>query len=333
MLSRKTRFRRCSKGVSTVIGTIFLVLIALTVATNVFLWTFTQNATYNQAVKECSQMDADLSSERIVAYNTVYSVSQDEVEVNTTMTAQGALSAQIITVWVTWTDVNNITKYGSKTVNINLTPGDPTPLKTEVPVPGALDVGGVCNGWLVTARGNRVPLELKRVEKIIVASVAEGIGAISMNFDTFSYYNPPGTSLPTVPSLGTDLGNATHSFNLPSLEWIVFAVELTNLDESGKNITLYESSCIWLLAPPDSQGGVKGDTWYITRVANNKLASFSPQVLEYDTSTMIYFGPYYARKSTSPPGYITAVNILLFGTIGNDDYGQNIPFISIYIPY
>ncbi|TET28828.1 MAG: hypothetical protein E3J73_00285, partial [Candidatus Bathyarchaeum sp.] len=77
-MHRKNRFRRCSKGVSTVIGTIFLVLIALTVATNVFLWTFTQNANYNQAVKESSQMDADLSSERIVAYNTVYSVSQDE---------------------------------------------------------------------------------------------------------------------------------------------------------------------------------------------------------------------------------------------------------------
>jgi len=81
---KMNKFKRSSKGFSTVVGTIFLVLILMTVATSVFLYTFTQNATYNQAVKESSQTDADRYSERIVAYDTDHSYSGGITEVNTT---------------------------------------------------------------------------------------------------------------------------------------------------------------------------------------------------------------------------------------------------------
>lgn len=56
---------------------------------------------------------------------------------------------------------------------------------------------------------------------------------------------------------------------------------------------------------------------------------FDFEVLEYGKPTMLYFGP------TQPPkalqGKIAAVNILLYGKIGPNDYGQNIPFAAVYV--
>ena len=313
------RFRRSSKGVSTVIGTIFLVLIALTVATNVFLWTFTQNAAYNQAVKERSQMDADLSSERVVAYNTEYSVSTGNVEVTTTMTAQGPLSAQIITVWVTC-KVGNDIKYGSETVNINLTSGDTITQPITVTVPGALAVASEFNGWLVTARGNRVPLELKKVEEIRIADVSLGIGAISMNFSNFKYFEVVGGILQNYP-------NGTSAFELETGKDLVLAVYLTNYDLLNRSIILSSRSLLWAYFP--TSPGNNGE-WYITNVnaTTGAIVSYSDITLAYGQSKWIFFG----KERLQPPGGIAgAVNLILLGTIGSEEYGQNIPFVSIYV--
>ncbi|MHC3130196.1 MAG: hypothetical protein IBV52_09000 [Candidatus Bathyarchaeota archaeon] len=334
MLRRIIRFRRCSKGVSTVIGTIFLVLIALTVATNVFLWTFTQNANYNQAVKESSQRDADLSSERIVAYNTVYSVFTGNVEVTTTMTAQGPLSAQIITVWVTWTVENN-TKYGSETVNITLTPGDTITKTIPVPVSGALDVDGEFNGWLVTARGNRVPLELKKVETITIADVSLGIGAISMNFTNFKYYNVTNDDvLDNYPT-----GASGYDVNQPPKQeypGIAFQVTITNFDLENRSISLSSSSLLWMLFPTTEQS-IRGAMWYIVNVNDGIIANtFTPIIIAHNSQKTLYFASATDASGGFTPclsgyGGTAAVNLALIGQIAGSPYGQNLPFVSIHI--
>jgi len=305
------------------------VLIALTVATNVFLWTFTQNATYNQAVKESSQMDADLSSERVVAYNTVYSVSPDTVEVMTTMAAQGALSAQIITVWVTWTDVNNITKYGSETVDdINLTPGDTITQTIPVNVLGALDNGGVCNGWLVTARGNLIALEEKKA--ISTANVSSGIGSIMMDLYNFRYYTYNSSNILN------NYPNGTIAFDIPSGEKVAFGVTLTNYDEDNRNINLAASSLFWVTIPTSS---VPHSTWwYIVKVSSNGTIAqdYSSITLEYGKPKLLIFASETVQIFNPTPvdnklvGKQVAVNLLLSGTIGGIPYGQNIPFVSLY---
>ena len=336
LLPKIIRFRRCSKGVSTVIGTIFLVLIALTVATNVFLWTFAQNAAYNQAVKERSQMDADLSSERIVAYDTVYSVSTGNVEVNTTMTAQGPLSAQIITVWVTWTDGSD-TKYGSETVNINLTAGDTITQTINVNVPGAHDTGGdTCNGWLVTARGNIVPLELKEVEEITIADVSLGIGAISMNFTNFKYYNVTNNVLDNYPTGGGE----GYSVIQPSGQGfgIAFQVCLTNFDIHKRDIELYSHSVFFTLFPV-TPAQPRGAMWYIVNVnASGIIADdFTNIIINYGDSINLFFASKIDLSedvfdpSLSSFTGIAPANLALFGKIGGQSYGQNIPFVSIYV--
>ncbi|MQY62624.1 hypothetical protein GH146_05010 [archaeon] len=316
-------------------------LVALTVSTNVFLWTFTQNATYNQAVKESSQMDAALSSERIVAYNTVFlPVSQNEVNVTTTMAAQGALSAQIIRVWVT---VDGSDKYGNATVEFNLTPGD-TP-KTEtitVTMTGAIDSEDF-NGWLITARGNRVPLEQKRVEEITVSDVTLGIGAISMNFTNFKYYNvtenvddyvlanyPNGTSGYNV--------NQPKEVGIPGEPvGVAFQVTLTNLDISNRSITLFSSSLLWMLFPK-SQTSIVGSMWYIVNVNDGIIDddNFDNITINHGSTVNLFFASASDVSEAFLPclsgyGGTAAVNLALIGQIAGSPYGQNLPFVSIYL--
>jgi hypothetical protein len=69
-------------------------------------------------------------------------------------------------------------------------------------------------------------------------------------------------------------------------------------------------------------------SWKITKVVNNTIVDFDYQILEYGKPTLVYFGPNSAPQLADN---IAAVNILLFGKIGSEDYGQNIPFIAIYL--
>ena len=318
------RLKRNSKGVSTVIGTIFLVLIALTVATNVFLWTLTQNATYNQAVKESSQMEAERSSERIVAYDTEYSVPSEgaKVKVNTTITAQGALSAQIIRIWVTWSDGNTI-KYGNETFeNLNINSGQTITKEITVTVPGAYDGDNEFNGWFITARGNRVPLEQKELgSTVIVAHVAQGIGSVSMDFSDFRYYEVVGNVLQNYPQ-------GDSAFHVETKIDAYLSVLLTNYDPEGRQLILYSSSLLWVYFPTQGTeiywpiSAIDYDTGVVSPYDDD-----NPIILDYEDSARIFFGS--AKLPSSTTGESSAVNLILLGTIDGEEYGQNIPFVSI----
>jgi len=326
LLPRKTRFGS-SKGISTVVGTIFLVLAVFTISTSIFLYTLTQNMLYNQAVKESHQLDLDRFSERIVAYNTNYSVPQaGKVEVKVIISNQGPLSAQIITAWVTWT-YGNDRKYGSQTLNINLNPGDTVTPTIEVTVPGVLPAG-VFNGWLVTARGNLVALEEKKV--IVTASVAYGVGSIMMDLYNFRYYKyKSGTS-----NVLDKYPQGTVSFYIPSSDPVAFGVTLTNFDEHQRMITLDPNSLLWVIVPvSDVPHSV---WWYIVNVYPNGTIAprYSSVSLKYGEPTLIIFASSscltFTQQRKMRSGEPAAVNLLLHGTIGDELYGQNIPFVSLY---
>ena len=330
-LSLRKRVRKLtanSKGFSSVIGTTFMVLVMMFLSTSVFLWTLSQNTTYNEAVRARNQEDADRYNENVVALSGNYSVNEvtDEVTVNVVLKNVGSVTVQVINLWV----LDSVNRgYTNKSLNLNMKSGDVLNLVgsswLKVTILGAKE-NHTFTSWFVTARGNTIPLEKEL--GVIIAQLAQGIGSISMTFATFRYYELPGNPPANPPPLGTDIGSPKYNFTMPSNKWIVFGVELTNLDESREDITLYEKSCIWLLSPPDSAGAIKGDTWYITRVVGNKLSSFTPQVLKYGSRTMVYFGVCYGKSIANS---ITAVNILLFGKRGSTDYGQNLPFVAMNV--
>lgn len=312
---RKKRFRS-SKGISTVIGTIFLVLIVLMVGTNVLLWSLMQNSLYNQTVQDLRQTETDRFSERIATSRANFTVPETgTVQVDLTVSNEGPVSAQIITAWVVWT-VEEETTYGfNDTLNINLNPGQSFPLTVTVATPNASSTGAF-SGWLVTARGNLVSLEKEKM--VVHSQVALGIGSVMMDFDRFKHYifHSKNQSL-------TPWDEGIINFTIPSKQDLVFGVLLSNYDQYHRTITLRERSLLWIYF--EKAPGQRA-TWPITKVTSNGTKMpFSPISLAYGESKWIFFG------EATPLSGAGAVNLILLGNIDGQDYGQNIPFVSIYV--
>ena len=302
---------RNHKGVSGIIASIFLVLIIMVLFFNLFLFIISKNTTYQEAVSEVEQKELERSYEKITISNVNLTVKEDKVFIEGKVTNTGTVSIQLITLWVFDATIQ---KYNyNNTININLNPGESLILNDSdaliVSLQGASSTHEFTS-WFVTARGKIIPIEKK--DTVVVAQLSQGIGYISMNFKSFRYY------------LVENLSKPYYSFEVPAKKETVFAVYLTNLDSQHRDINLTKYSCMWV-AIPDSNAM---SSWPITKVVNGTLVDFDYQVLEYGKPTLVYFGP---KSAASLSGHIAALNILLYGKIGSADYGQNIPFIAIYL--
>ena len=323
-----------SKGFSAVIGTVFMVLVMMFLSTSVFLWTLSQNTLYNQELKEKNQVELDRLNERVTAFGVNYTGSSGTISVQVALENNGASAVQITTLWVMDATVK---KYGfNDTLDLNLKPGNKTYLTGE----NAVDVNiadanatDTLNSWFVTTRGNTVPLEEE--QSIIVAQLAQGIGSMALDFYAFRYFEyESATKLKNYPT-------GIRSFNVPgSGTPIAFGAVLTNLDPRKESVTFDLYSNIWLMFP-----GAPGQVpqWYIVNVASDGTiaASYSPISLAYGQTKVVIFA---SSKVVAGAGSFSdssisssitpnpcAVNLLLLGMIGTRDYGQNIPFVSLYI--
>ena len=324
-----------SKGVSTVIGTVFLMLIIFMVSTNVLLWTFSQNALYTQAVKDENQKSADKLNENVIASDGNYSVSGDEVTVKAILKNAGGIAAQIINLWVFDTNSSNL-RYANKSLNFNLNPGDTLNLTglsgVTVTILGA-DSSHEFVSWFVTARGNTVALEEMQTQEegVIVAEVAQGIGYLGMDFDQFRYfeYNSSDTL--------KDYPGGSGSYLVPSGEALAFRVRLTNYDPSGneRTLTLNSHSLLWMYFPKVG----KQIYWHVVNVdaTGTVQPTYSEITIGYKETVYVYFasgsdGTFTGVPDKQKPGTAgsAAINLLLLGTIGSSNYGQNIPFVSVY---
>jgi len=329
-LRKKTRFGS-KKGVSTVIATVFLVLTVFVLSTNMFIWTLSQNALYSQAVKERNQRDVDRLVENIIATNATYWVpSTGTVNVTADLINSGSISAQVVTLWVLDATLQKYSVSDLQASNINLNPGDRRPFSRAVQIPGAVSSDSL-SAWIVTARGNKV--DLAAVQTVIVADVAQGIGAMALNFYAFRYFtykSSPNTQLANYP-------NGTTSFNVPTSTNIAFGAMLTNLDPVKQTITLNKYSEVWIYFP---QSPGQNRLWYIVNVDSNGnvASSYSPVTIGYRETKLIFFassavGSFSSssRVSILRSDDTCALNLLLLGTIGARDYAQNIPFVSLYV--
>jgi len=313
-------------------------LIIFMVSTNVLLWTFSQNAIYTQAVKDENQKSADKLNENIVASSGNYSVLEDEVTVEVILRNGGSVAAQIINLWVLDTNSSN-RRYANKSLNYNLNPGDALYLV------GSSGVTVIISGanpshdfisWFVTARGNTIPLEEEQEQGVIIAELAQGIGSLALDFYKFRYFQyetDPPNKLKNYPA-------GTTSFSVPHATDIALGVALTNLDPSKQTITLYENSLIWLYFPA-VPGHTLGPVWYIVKEINGTIqSSYSSVSLEYGQTELVVFASEEMGNFSSSSkvkisdqqqkNSLGAVNLLLYGKIGDRDYGQNIPFVSLY---
>jgi len=327
-LRKKSRkLKNNSKGFSSVIGTTFMVLVMIFLGTSVFLWTLSQNTLYNEAVRTRNQEETDRLSEGVIALGGNYSVSEDSVTVLAILKNAGSVTAKLTNLWVIDT---NQSKYTYEPVNLNLNPGDIEPVSCTVTIPNT-HANNTFVSWFVTARGNTVPLERELEEGVVVAEVAQGIGYLAMDFDKFKYFE-------YASAYGLkDFPTGSGGYNVPAAEHVAFGVKLTNYDPSGRkrSLTLNSHSLIWMYFPTIGKKVV----WQIVSVDVNGTVqpTYSPTTLAYQETATVYFasasdGSFSGTNDKVKPGSggPAAINLLLLGTIGSDEYGQNIPFVSVY---
>ena len=316
-----------SKGVSTVIGTVFLILIIFMVSTNVLLWTFSQNALYTQAVKDENQNSADMLNENIVATDGSYSVSGDKVTVEATLENIGSTAAHVINLWVFDTTIQ---KYGFNntidSLNLNLNPGDNPTVSAVVTIP-EVDQSHTFNSWFVTGRGNVVSVQAvaTEVETVTWSNLAEGIGSLAFNFTTFRYYDFNGSDLDNYPE-------GFPTFRVPHGATIAFGFELTNYSPINETITFNGHSMMWSYFPA-VPGHTNGPFWYIANVNPDGSidATYSPISLAWGESKLFVFAKQDGSWKSLQTNNLGAINLLLYGTFASGlEYAQNIPFVAIY---
>jgi len=178
---RKIRIGR-SPGISTVIGAIFFVIITLLITTNIFLWSIAQHNQYNQVVIQCNQMDADRINERIIVDNGNYSIASPYVKVNATLVNGGPIASQIISLWVIDNTIDNYGYTSFSSSPINLDPGEEWRINKSVTIPECQTYHSY-DIWVVTARGNRIPIE----QNEYVTFILQMMGPVQVKFGSIRW--------------------------------------------------------------------------------------------------------------------------------------------------
>jgi len=342
LLLRK-RFRKLtanSKGFSSVIGTTFMVLVMMFLSTSVFMWTLSQNTLYNEAIREKNQLESDVLSENVQVTNTTYVVvSDNNVKVSTDITNPGSLGVQFTTLWAYASNATYTGYNFANLSNVNVKGGANLFLSVNMTIAGLRPTGAYSfASWLITGRGNVVPLQkaTSSYTNIVTSNTTQGIGALMMDFQNFTYYVVNASKyLNPYPS-----GYNAYYIQNARTSNIAFKVFLTNFDQDKRDITLTNGSELFIIYP--SRGNALSDIWYIVNVdgTTGKIQdSFSSLTLRYNQQTPVYFAssqrgntvPATSSLTPSQVPAIGAVNLALVGTIGDIPFGQNIPFVSIEV--
>jgi len=307
---RKIRIGR-SSGISTVIGAIFFVIITLLITTNIFLWSIAQHTQYNQAVIQSNQMDADRINERITITSGNYSIVPSPsylVKVNATLTNEGPVSSQIITLWVVDNNISSYNYVSLRSSNINLDPGDECRVNTSVTIPGC-DRTHNYDIWFVTARGNLVSFEKKHY--ITVINIVEALGPIQIKFNSIKWRSIADGS--------------SGTYQIPkSTENVIWSIDVTNTDV--QDIHLYYNSAFII---SDISDATKTQVWYIKEQYTIPVGK--TVTISFCWAKAGDIGNYVKSWAQCAAGTYSATVILLGFYGDGTHYGQTIPFEAIKV--
>lgn len=330
-LLRRRSLWKNSKGYSGIIAGIFLVLLILLLYSNVFIFMLNQNTSFQDVVSEANQMDTDRSSEKLTISDANYTVVEDRVHVEAQVGNDGPVSVQIVTLWVLDTTTR---KYGyNNTLDINLKTGDTLNLTESNGMIVSIEDSNssdVFSSWFITSRGNLIPLEEEGAPGWpIVAQVAQGIGAIALDFDNFRHFTYETTQkLANYP-------DGTTGFDVPKNTYVAFGCYLTNFDPKKRTIVIDSHSLFF----QPGRTGVSEGTWFIVNANADGTISgtYTPISLSYGEEKMFVFASKFDlglgafdRLRTANAMTTVATFLLLHGTMGSDAFAQNIPFVSLF---
>jgi len=328
-----------SKGFSSIVGAVFAALVMISLISTAFVWSLSQNTLYNNTVTQTRQADLDRSNEKTVVLNTTYTpYNNSNVNVYAQIQDIGSSSINFTTVWLYVSNITAWTNYNFISLaNASVQSGSTFTLNVNLTVTGVKSNSTYSfSSWLITARGNTVALQRTVVytNNIIVSQTTQGIGALMMDFQNFTYYNITGNNkLTPFPNGGSGYVVKSGSGN------IAFRVILTDLDLLGRDINLSSNSVFFSIFPTSPQQ-VRGSFWYIVNVdgSGNVASTYTPIILPYNVPVAVYFASDHAIVSGNPfagssPVFTgtSPVNLALIGQLGSSTFGQNIPFVSILI--
>jgi hypothetical protein len=345
-LNKKLRkFTSNSKGFSSIIGAVFAVLAMISLVSTVFLWSLSQNTQYNDAVRQSNLADLDRSNERILTNVTCYGNPYDSVLVKGTLENYGSLSVQIVSLWVV--NANN-TKYNYTPLDIVLAPGNTTTINESVTLPNS--EGHSLSCWFVSERGNTISEKSMNIinnysesSNTTYAAVAGGIGLIGFDFKGFRHYDVVAPEAGWIPDdnypVGTLDGFLKTYHIKPFPQYTIFHVVLTNYDPGEETMYLESNSAIYVIG--SHSGTVKYHTWNVINVTGNETTGYSlnPSItanysLPYETPVHVFFAGENPKAGADIDiGRVYPLNILVHGKLGIEDYGQNVPFVTLYFGY
>lgn len=157
---RRRRFLSDRKGYAGIIAAIFMVLIALFLIFNVFMFTLDRNTAFQDSANQGDQLILDKNNEQIVINIPSHPIpSPGKVTVPLYVTNTSPLSIEIVSVWVQDLSITSSNPNYNRTVTaIALQPGMTKSLNVTVSIAraGSTDSQFIC--WLITARGNNVTI-------------------------------------------------------------------------------------------------------------------------------------------------------------------------------
>ena len=358
MFSRRN-FRRNRKGIGTIFGMVFFLLIVMIVFAS-FMVLLTQNTGLEQTMIQTRQMDNDVAREQVRIFtasgNNQFLINQNStsITVSCNINNTGTVPIQIIRVWVKDQSTMATGSASIPSAQSIIQQGKNQPY--NIPVNVQISDLNQTIFWFVTARGNlfnqysnQGPQGATGAQGVMgpngtttSAQVAQGIGSIMMNFTDFSYFNvtryganPSSYTYSIFPS-----GNLSgYSVTQGTAEGILFRLKVTNLDLRNRTIILNAGSVLWCLFPNTIQQP-RGAAWYLvninptTGLITNNVSNVT---LTPGIDTYLYFAALNQMTSNNfalcKSAYTgtAAVNLALVGTANTDYFGQNLPFVSITI--
>jgi hypothetical protein len=143
------------KGFSTVIATIFMVLVVMFLFFNVFMFSQRQDALLQDAVNQSAQLDADRSAEHISFTNVIINRGVNQVTISCSILNDGPLPVQIMRLWVKDSAVSSPATTGFAPPLV-LQPGSKLSQQQFTFTVLGASAGDEVSLWFVTARGNVV---------------------------------------------------------------------------------------------------------------------------------------------------------------------------------
>jgi hypothetical protein len=269
---RHCKSRSGSRGFSSIVGAIFMVLIMVVLASNYFIFTLSQNTVYNNGVGQMNQLDANRLAENVVASNLNYSVLGNVVSVTAQLQNLGSTSVRVVTLWVL--DTTNNQKGFNNSVACTLLPGSIALLNGASAIRVAL-VGAssadAFNSWFITALGNTVTssvtFNFTEIETLVAAAQVHTQGVFAVNWFYCKYTSALTPYRTDLHQLLCPNGDTPSSYRDT---YVAFYLNLTNVwtypvtikSQSSLTLVIYEADPEFSIVKNVSYSGTRTLTPY-----------------------------------------------------------------------